>query len=248
MFGNIRNPAGEKLDYEFHPAKDQRLLAIIGHGVTANKDRAFLKALAENLVAENVSALRFSFAGNGASEGRFEDCSVSKELDDLRAVIRRMQSEYPWLAYIGHSMGGAVGLIHVSEHDDLDALVSLAGMVDVAGFAEREFGSETSGYMWGESDCPLSETYMSDCRQWGDLVDRAERVQVPWLLVHGTADDVVPPGDSRRAADRAPRYALLTEITDADHLFNGDAQELMLQAVVPWLSARAAELERAEKS
>ena len=34
-----------------------------------------------------IPALRFSFSGNGGSEGRFEDSCITKEVEDLGAVI-----------------------------------------------------------------------------------------------------------------------------------------------------------------
>ena len=44
------------------------------------------------------------------------------------------------VCYIGHSMGGAVGVL--SGDEQIALLVSLAGMVHTRAFAEREFGEE----------------------------------------------------------------------------------------------------------
>ena len=44
----ISNSHGERLDYTFHdPGKKSLDILIIGHGVTGNKDRPFIVALAE---------------------------------------------------------------------------------------------------------------------------------------------------------------------------------------------------------
>ena len=88
MFGTIRNSSGEVLDYTFHAGTEgPRHIAVLGHGVTGNKDRPFVVALAEGLAAAGIHALRFSFAGNGASEGRFADATISKAVGDLGAVL-----------------------------------------------------------------------------------------------------------------------------------------------------------------
>ena len=114
MFGDIRNTQGELLDYAYHPGQgDGRAagLVVIGHGVTGNKDRPFVVALAEGLTAAGIDALRFSFAGNGDSEGRFEDCTISKEVDDLGSVldaVGALDAGARPVAFIGHSMGGIV--------------------------------------------------------------------------------------------------------------------------------------------
>ena len=88
MLGELRNSQGELLDYVLHPAKGSALV-VIGHGVTANKDRAFLVALAEGLAAVGINALRVSFSGNGASEGAFTESTITFEPDgepDLAAM------------------------------------------------------------------------------------------------------------------------------------------------------------------
>ena len=52
MFGDIRNPHGEWLDYSFHEGKsNSKNIVVLGHGVTGNKDRPFVVALAEGLAA-----------------------------------------------------------------------------------------------------------------------------------------------------------------------------------------------------
>ena len=119
-----------------------------GHGVTGNKDRPFVVALAEGLAAAGIHALRFSFAGNGASEGRFADATISKEVEDLGAVLSVLDGYS--VCYVGHSMGGAVGVLRTSGDERIRLLVSLAGMVHTRAFAEREFGEEVpdEGCMW----------------------------------------------------------------------------------------------------
>ena len=55
MFGEIRNQQGEKIDYTVHAGESRSdFIAIIGHGVTGNKDRPFILALAEGLEAAGV--------------------------------------------------------------------------------------------------------------------------------------------------------------------------------------------------
>ena len=103
MFGEIRNKSGEKLDYAFHSGNPERKhIVVLGHGVTGNKDRPFLVALSHALEAEGFNVLRFSFAGNGDSEGRFEDATITKEVDDLGAVLDALNGYT--ICYAGHSM------------------------------------------------------------------------------------------------------------------------------------------------
>jgi len=74
MFGTIKNKLGETLDYTFNEGSANcRDLLIIGHGVTGNKDRPFVVALADAVSVSGINVLRFSFSGNGNSGGEFRD-------------------------------------------------------------------------------------------------------------------------------------------------------------------------------
>ena len=235
MFGTIRNSSGEVLDYTFHAgAKGSRQIVVIGHGVTGNKDRPFVIALAEGLAAAGIHALRFSFAGNGASAGRFADATISKEVEDLGAVLNALGGYS--VCYVGHSMGGAVGVLRASRDERIRLLVSLAGMVHTRAFAEREFGEEVpdEGYMWDEPDCPLSQAYMDDMAQIDTVVGRGAEIAVPWLLIHGSEDDVVPIADSHDILAQAIDHAELVAIDGADHVF-GEYAQVMVEKVVGWV-------------
>ena len=236
MFGTIRNSSGEVLDYTFHAGTEgSRHIAVLGHGVTGNKDRPFVVALAEGLAAAGIHALRFSFAGNGASEGCFADATISKEVEDLGAVLDVLDGYS--VCYVGHSMGGAVGVL--SRDERIRLLVSLAGMVHTHAFAEREFGEEVpdEGCMWDEPDCPLSQAYMDDMAQIDTVVERGAEIAVPWLLIHGSEDDVVPIADSHDILAQASDTAELVVIDGADHVFSEHAQ-VMVEKVVGWLQGQ----------
>ncbi|MDD9866646.1 MAG: alpha/beta hydrolase [Verrucomicrobiales bacterium] len=240
MFGEIKNQQGEKIDYSVHAGESRSdFIAIIGHGVTGNKDRPFILALAEGLEAAGIPTLRMSFAGNGGSGGRFVDCTISKETEDLGSVIDAVGERK--ICYIGHSMGGAVGVKRTSSDARIDALVSLAGMVHTQEFAQREFGEETpdEGCMWEEESCPLSSTYMNDMAALNSLADLGGQITVPWLLVHGTEDDVVPIIDSNDIIAKATNNPEFFEIAGADHVFSDEALPVMVAKVVEWVKAQA---------
>jgi len=238
----IRNSSRETLDYSFHGSpSDTSLLVVIGHGVTGNKDRPWAVGLAEALEEAGINALRFSFAGNGASEGNFEDCTVSKEVKDLKAVIDAADDEgFHRICYVGHSMGGAVGVIAAAKDERIGLLVSLAGMVYTKKFAEVEFGDQVpgKGCMWEEESCPLSQAFVDDMNKIDNVLGKTERIEVPWLLVHGDADDVVPIEESREMYAAAFEPKEFVELPGSDHVFSGDSLPKMIDAVVPWIKER----------
>lgn len=234
---NIRNGRGERLDTAFTPGRDGDCrIVVIAHGVTSHKDRPWLIALSEALGAAGVASLRLSFAGNGASAGRYEEATISKEVEDLGCVIDALDG---WeVMYAGHSMGGAVGVLRAARDDRLRALVSLAGMVHVAAFMRAQFGHLVPGrdVMLGKAHCPLSQAFLDDAYGIGDVLDAAARVRVPWLLVHGDADELVPVQDARDAVAVARVRPSLVTLAGVDHRFSGH-EAAMAGAVVGWLQS-----------
>ena len=237
MLGDIKNKQGEKIDYTFHTAKQESdTIVVLGHGVTGNKDRPFVVTLAEELAKAGLSTLRFSFSGNGASGGRFVDSNISKEVEDLGSVIDDLGNAR--IGYIGHSMGAAVGVLRAARDPRIKFLVSLAGMVNTKDFAEREFGMVKAGegFMWDDSNCPLSQSYMDDLRKIGSVVNEAPKIKIPWLLVHGSEDDVVPISDSREIFAKANQPKELKEIAGANHVFADAATQQMVEIVKHWIA------------
>jgi fermentation-respiration switch protein FrsA (DUF1100 family) len=231
----IRNAAGERLDFTCHAGGQvDGPIVVIGHGVTGHKDRPFLVALAEGLAEAGIAALRVSFSGNAGSEGRFEESNISKEVEDLGAVLDALPGRA--IAYAGHSMGGAVGVIRASRDPRIRLLVSLAAIVHTRAFVERAFGDLTPGVglMFGKPGCVLSQAYLDDLRGIGSVIRRAEAIAVPWLFVHGARDELVPIDDTYDAYARARAPKQLVVLDEADHVFEPGLAPRMVEAVVHW--------------
>lgn len=239
MHLEILNSSKEVLDYEFHgDPSDTSLLVIIGHGVTGNKDRPWAEGLAKAIEAAGMNALRFSFAGNGESEGDFKDCTISKEVKDLKSIVNAAEDEgYHRICYIGHSMGAAVGVLSASKDERIQLLVSLSGMVHTKKFCETEFGDQKpgKGCMWEDEECPLSQAFVDDMNKIDNVLAKTEKIEVPWLIVHGDADDVVPVEEGREifAAAYEPKDLVILE--GVDHVYSDAGLDKMIEAVISWL-------------
>ncbi len=92
--------------------------------------------------------------------------------------------------------------------------------------------------MWDEPSCPLSQGYMDDLARINTLVDLAPQILVPWLLIHGAADDVVPIQDSYDIFAKANEPKQLIEIKDSNHVFGGEFTPVMVEKVRTWVQAR----------
>ncbi|MFO8026043.1 MAG: alpha/beta hydrolase [Opitutales bacterium] len=233
----FKNRRGERLDATIHPSDRSDCLVILGHGVTGDKDRPLLFAVAEGLAAKGWPCLRVSFAGNGDSEGDFRAATITKETEDLEDLIGQLPENLR-LAYVGHSMGGAVGVLVGTRNERLKVLINLAGMIRTADFCEREFGEVKpgEGTMWDEPDCPLSPAYVDDLNGIGDLFEEVSVLRQPLLLTHGTADDVVLPEDSKDAFERAAEPKQLVLVDGAEHVFDETTYPQVVDAAAKWLA------------
>ncbi len=263
-FDVLRNSSGERLDFTFTPAGtdatggdvphdetprpprgdnhrrslvNPRGVAVLGHGVTSHKDRPWMIAISDGLAGAGIASLRVSFAGNGASEGRFEDATLTKEVKDLGSVMDALvEAGVSRIAYIGHSMGGAIGVLRAATDPRIGYLVSLAGMVHVHAFMQRCYGHLQPGMLMNDKpECPWSQALEEDARRIGSVTPQAARIAVPWLLVHGDADELVPFDDALDARAAAGGRAELVTLPGVDHRFTG-AVPAMVDAVVPWLA------------
>ncbi|KAF0094923.1 MAG: 6-phosphogluconate dehydrogenase [Puniceicoccaceae bacterium 5H] len=240
---NLKNAADERLDAAWHgaagPADHEAPLVLIGHGVTANKDRPWAQALAERLSAAGFDVLRFSFAGNGESEGDYREATITKEVNDLRAVIDQYADRK--LYYVGHSMGGAVGTLTIGRDRRIRGFVSLAGMVETKRFVTEEFGDLKPGrdVMWDEPAFPLSQAFVDDLTHIRSTLPHAADVHCPTLVVHGTEDDVVPIREGRAFYEALSCSKAWHRVEGGDHMFSDAAQDDMTAVVAAWLQQQA---------
>src|SRR5262245_26628854 len=88
-----------------------RPAVVLCHGMESTKEGTKHQALAARLTALGHVCLRFDFSYVGESAGRFEDLTISGEVEDLHGVVdfltRRGTTA---LALIGSSLGGTVAV------------------------------------------------------------------------------------------------------------------------------------------
>jgi pimeloyl-ACP methyl ester carboxylesterase len=193
-----------------HPApRSSATLVVCVHGFLSTKDRPSMVLLCTALARVGVSAYRVDLAGHGTSEGRFEDCTPLVMLRDLRMVIAhfRTTKRYARILLLGKSYGGRLGIMLAAEKL-VDGLVSVAAPVHPAVF-ESQFTKQqreelaSVGFTtvpvrtaYGEVPFTLKDTFFTEHREL-DALAAAPLVTCTTLLIHGTADKLVPPAESK---------------------------------------------------
>jgi len=215
---------------------------VVLHGFKGFMDWGFYPELTRRLNARGLGVVRFNFSGSGVGEDRerftdepaFFANTPSREVDDVERVRAWLDSgaapevDARRLALLGHSLGGAVALLHAARRGDYLAFV---GWASVATF--RRFPSEVEA-LWrrqGFVEIPNVRTkeilrlglgWLEDLDRHAralDVLAAGRRLTSPTLLLHGTDDEAVPLAEGRALAEALAPRARLELVEGANHTF-----------------------------
>eukprot|EP00922_Rhytidocystis_sp_ex-Travisia-forbesii_P027769 GHVS01040772.1.p1 GENE.GHVS01040772.1~~GHVS01040772.1.p1 ORF type:complete len:285 (+),score=56.33 GHVS01040772.1:121-975(+) len=225
-------------------------VAVLCHGLFSSKDHNLITHLARNLP---ITTVRFDFHGNGESDGD-NDWSFGgywKEVDqDIRAVVQFLRSEeLNVVMLIGHSRAAGDVLLYSMRFDDVPLVVGVAGRFDMARGITKHFGEAQMKLL--EEGGPGSFSITSpdgrkrtitkktiDDRLAIDMAGVSAIKKTALLLVHGTADDIIPYQDSEQIRNNVSSgvTAKVVLIDGAGHLFATEKERVALTAGVhKWL-------------
>jgi pimeloyl-ACP methyl ester carboxylesterase len=193
------------------------------------------KALALDAEAERrgLGLLRFDYSGHGRSEGRLEEGTISRWLEETLALLRA-ESEGPQIL-VGSSMGGYLALLaaralaQAGETERVKGLVLIAPAVDFTealiwakasdearrAIMEKGVWRRPSAYS-SEPDC-FTRELIEDGRKHL-LLGAMIRTGAPTAVIQGMRDEDVPFSHALALMQRfGGDPATLTLVKDGDH-------------------------------
>ncbi len=205
-------------------------MVIICHGFSGNKNEQMLQLLADSLQRRGIASIRFDFNGHGESEGDFVEMTVPNEIEDAQKVYEYVRDirYVSDLAIVGHSQGGVVAsmLAGKAEPEDFKAVVLMAPAAVLRDDAIR---GNTMGVNYNPLDPPeyvelfggglrLGREYIKTAFSL-PIYPTAAKYQGDAMIIHGTADRVVPYTYGERYHEIWPKSELIV-LEGFDHGFS----------------------------
>jgi pimeloyl-ACP methyl ester carboxylesterase len=200
--------AGGVLALVLHlPAITPAACVVACHGLAASKDSDKYLLLGAELPPAGLALARFDFRGCGASSGVEEDTTVASRIEDVLVVLahlaghRRLDGRF---GLLGSSLGGFVALWVAATRPRLPVVTwnAPAHLTELA--SDERAGSPGLGI-------PFAQEFSTG------RYALAPRGVSHHLIVHGGADEVVPPEHGVILHEQARPPSELRVIPGGDH-------------------------------
>ena len=203
-------------------------MVMLCHGFSGRKDGPMFELIADSLMQHGIASIRFDFNGHGESDGNFVDMTVPNEVEDAMKVYEyvrdlRYVSE---VAIVGHSQGGVVAGM-VAGQAEPESFSAVVLMAPAAVLRDDAILGSTMGATYDPLDPPEYVQLYGNLRLGREYIrtafslpiyETSAKYQGPALIIHGTADRVVPYTYGERYHQIWPKSELV--VLDAfDHGF-----------------------------
>ena len=170
---------------------------VLCHGMESTRGGTKQTAMVERFVPKGFTVLRFDFSYVGESDGKFEDLTISGEVDDVLGALDFLSDfQVSHRVLVGSSLGGAVALLVAADAaSEVAAVATIAAVADTALFTDELSDSELAEWRrtgvrrW--RDGAMKASFLEDLGRV-DILGAVARIDKPLLVLHGEADDVVP--------------------------------------------------------
>ena len=196
-------------------------LVIFSHGFKGFKDWGPYNLVAEQFALAGFVFVKFNFSHNGTTVENplefidleaFGNDNLTIELDDLGVVIDWVYSEkFPvdpeelnkaHLFLLGHSRGGGISILKAAEDNRISKICTWGSVNEFSKYwSEEELEKIKSD---GVVYIPNSRTQQMMPIKWQMyenyfanlprlfVPDAVKRLQIPFLIIHGTKDETIP--------------------------------------------------------
>jgi putative redox protein len=214
---------------------------VLCHGMESTKEGTKHQALAARLTALGYVCLRFDFSYVGESGGRFEDLTISGEVEDLGGAIDALTARgVATLGLVGSSLGGTVAVIFAGTEPRVRALVTIAAVALPLGIVQRMDPAAVASWrrsgVRAQGGGRLRRDFLDDLERI-DVLGAARRLSAASLVAHGDDDQVVPVADAYALFAALPEPKALVITPACDHRYSDQVHlDGLLDRTVDWMT------------
>lgn len=219
----------------------RRTAVILCHGFKGFRTWGSFPHLARALAARGHAAVSVDFSRNGVGADGvdfsalelFAEQTHTRNVEEIRMVVDAVAAGelIPGVREIGlwgHSRGGGEAVLAAAQEPRVGALVTWAAVATVHRWTDEQVRRwrrgetvEVANARTGQQ-MPIGPAYWRDVEDHTEKLDiraAAARVEAPWLIVHGEADESVRVDDAYTLFDMAGENAELLLVEGGDHTF-----------------------------
>lgn len=233
------------LDCFYNNNGQPKAIVIFAHGFKGFKDWGHFNFMAEQFAEAGIVFIKFNFSHNGTTPEdplnfvdleAFGNNNFIIELDDFKNVIdwslsdATIQNEIDKnkLYLLGHSRGGGITILKAGEDKRVKKIATWASVSDLINRNKlRTIETwQRNGVVYAKNartkqDMPLYYQFYENQQANKERLNinhAVKRLHIPFLIVHGTADEAVHFKDAEDLK-RSSKHAELLAIEDGDHTF-----------------------------
>lgn len=210
------------------PTGKSRGALLFLHGITTHKDEYgnFFADLARAFAGKGLASLRIDFRGHGESSVSQQEFTVASQICDTVAGIRwlRVKAGVQRVGILGCSFGCPPAIFTSKVLlDEIEKLVLICPVLDYertflrpeTPWAKEQFSASARRRWMKQGYLVINEALTADVKLLCELhslspFESLKRTRTPCLVIHGTADSMVP---------YAVAKALVDERRGTEHLF-----------------------------
>ena len=249
-------------DVQFNYLTNSMPIVFFVHGFKGFKDWGHFNLVAAQFAEAGFLFVKFNFSHNGTTAEQpidfvdlkaFGDNNYIYELNDLETVMNEVlihrelekHIDKNRIYLIGHSRGGGISLLKANEDKQIKKIITWASVNDFINRNSTEsiqaWNTEGVSYTYNartKQNMPMYKQFYDCILENKDRLDvnkAVENLKIPYLIIHGTHDEVVNINEAKMLREKC-KHAELVMIENGNHTFGAthpwDKQSLSTDASI----------------
>lgn len=226
---------GEEIVIEINKSskEDNKPALLILHALGGKKENSTIHKLAKTAPEYGFNTIQFDFTGHGESEGKLEECTVTKQVQETEKVIECLRNNYDFLGnsliLVGNSFS-VITSLELGDRDVFQSLVLIGGRANYLDWIDTLDVKDGKYYLYPGAF--VDEGFLEDYRKY-DPLENISKINKPILVIHGGEDDVISPSDAELFHKEA-KNSELHFIEGVGHQFTGK-KDLVVKKTLEFL-------------